>query len=218
MIEATLIISSKNYSAWSLRGWLMAKFAGLDFAEQMVSIDDADARAELLLLSSSTLVPCLVHDGIRVWDTVAIGEYLAEIRPEAGLLPSDRAARARCRSICGEMHSGFNALRSALPMNLKRLHRGFKVWSNAQADIARITTIWRDCFDVYGGPYLFGAQRCMADAMYAPVVTRFRTYDVTVDPDCAAYCHTILAMPEFIEWDMAAKQEPEDLPELESEF
>ena len=217
MAEATLIISSKNYSAWSLRGWLMAKFSGLDFAEQMVSIDDADARAELLLLSSSTLVPCLVHDSIRIWDTLAIGEYLAEIRPEAGLLPGNRVARARCRSICGEMHSGFNALRSALPMNLKRLHRGFKVWSNAQADIQRIGTIWRDCFATYGGPYLFG-ERSMADAMFAPVVTRFRTYDVTLDPDCEAYCHTILAMPEFIEWDNAAKQEPEDLPELESEF
>ena len=217
MAEATLIISSKNYSAWSLRGWLMAKFTELDFAEQMVSIDDADARAELLLLSSSTLVPCLVHDSIRIWDTLAIGEYLAEIRPDAGLLPDARAARARCRSICGEMHSGFNALRSALPMNLKRLHRGFKVWSNAQADIQRIGTIWRDCFATYGGPYLFG-ERSMADAMFAPVVTRFRTYDVTLDPDCEAYCHTILAMPEFIEWDNAAKQEPEDLPELESEF
>jgi|SRR5580658_668260 glutathione S-transferase len=217
MVEATLIISSKNYSAWSLRGWLMTKMAGLDFVEQMVSIDDVDARAELLLLSSSTLVPCLEHNGIRIWDTLAIGEYLAEIRPKAGLLPAPVAARARCRSICGEMHSGFNALRSALPMNLKRLHPKFKVWSNAQADIARITTIWHDCFKTYGGPYLFG-ERSMADAMYAPVVTRFRTYDVTLDPDCTAYCHAILAMPEFIEWDEAAKQEPEDLPELESEF
>ena len=141
MAEATLIISSKNYSAWSLRGWLMAKFAGLDIAEQMVSIDDADARAELLLLSSSTLVPCLVHEGMRIWDTVAIGEYLAEIRPDAGLLPDDRAARARCRSICGEMHSGFSALRSALPMNLKGHFPGFKVWSRAEADIDRICTI-----------------------------------------------------------------------------
>jgi glutathione S-transferase len=217
MVEATLIISSKNYSAWSLRGWLMAKFVGLDFDVEMVSIDDADARAELLLLSSSTLVPCLLHEGLRVWDTLAIGEYLAEVKPEAQLLPADRAARARCRSICGEMHSGFNALRSALPMNLKRLHKGFKVWSNAQADIARITTVWRDCFETYGGPYLFGA-RSMADAMYAPVVTRFRTYDVSLDPVCTAYSHTILAMPEFIEWDEAAKHEPEDLPELESEF
>jgi glutathione S-transferase len=217
MTEATLIISSKNYSAWSLRGWLMAKFVKLDFAEQMVSLDDAAARAELLLLSSSTLVPCLVHDGLRIWDTVAIGEYLAELKPQAGLLPPERAARARCRSICGEMHSGFNALRSALPMNLKRSHKGFKVWSNARADIERITTIWRDCFKSYGGPYLFG-ERSMADAMYAPVVARFRTYDVSLEPDCMTYCHAILSMPEFIEWDEAAKREPEDLPELESEF
>jgi glutathione S-transferase len=217
MAEANLIISSKNYSAWSLRGWLMARFTGLDFTEQMVSIDDVDARAELLLLSSSTLVPCLEHDGIRIWDTMAIGEYLAELRPQARLLPTDRAARARCRSICGEMHSGFNALRSALPMNLKRQHRGFKIWSNAQSDIARITTIWRDCFKTHGGPYLFGA-RSMADAMYAPVAARFRTYGVALDADCALYCRTILAMPEFVEWDEAAKREPDDLPELECEF
>jgi glutathione S-transferase len=217
MAEATLILSSKNYSAWSLRGWLMTRFSGLDFTEEMVPMDDADSRAELLLLSSSIMVPCLVHDGHRIWDTLAIGEYLAEIRPKAGLLPADRAARARCRSICGEMHSGFNALRSALPMNLKRLHKGYKIWSNARADIDRITTIWHDCLATYGGPYLFG-ERSIADAMYAPVATRFRTYDVTLDPTAQAYCHAILSMSEFKEWDAAAKLEPEDLPELESEF
>ena len=218
MVEATLIISSKNYSAWSLRGWLMAKFAGLDFAEQMVSIDDADARAELLLLSSSTLVPCLVHDGIRIWDTVAIGEYLAEIRPEAGLLPADRAARARCRSICGEMHSGFSNLRSALPMNLKAHYPGFKAWAGARADIERITTIWRECLEAYGGPYLFGANPCAADAMYAPVCTRFLTYDVALDPACAQYCRTIMALPQMQEWIAAARAEPDELEELDVEF
>ena len=217
MAKATLTISSKNYSSWSLRGWLLTKFSGLEFDEIVVSPDDASARAELLLLSPSFLTPCLTYDGLQVWDTLAIADYLNEIMPDAGLLPTDRVLRAHCRSICGEMHSGFGSLRSALPMNLKRLHPGFKVWSNAQSDIARITLIWRDCFKTYGGPYLFG-ERSMADAMYAPVVTRFRTYDVTLDPDCTAYCHTILAMPEFIEWDEAAKREPEDLPELEGEF
>jgi hypothetical protein len=116
---AQITLSSKNYSSWSLRGWLMVKFAGLDVAEALIEHDDLDARQEILLLSPSILVPCLTHDGITVWDTLAIGEYLAEVAPRAGLLPADRAARAHCRAICGEMHSGFSSLRSALPMNLK---------------------------------------------------------------------------------------------------
>jgi glutathione S-transferase len=116
MPKTTLSITSKNYSSWSLRGWLLTRFSGLEFQENLISPDDPDARAEILLLSSSILVPCLYHGNIVVWDTLAIGEYLHEIRPKAGLLPADRAARAHCRSICGEMHSGFSALRSALPM------------------------------------------------------------------------------------------------------
>src|SRR5439155_536655 len=129
--EATLTISSKNYSSWSLRGWLLARFAGLPFEEIVVPPDDADARKELLLLSPSILVPRLTHGGVKIWDTLAIGEYLNEIKPRAGLLPSDRAARAHCRAVCGEMHSGFSSLRSALPMNLKRVFHGHKVWLRA---------------------------------------------------------------------------------------
>jgi glutathione S-transferase len=180
------ICSSKNYSSWSLRGWLLCRMAGLKFAEEVVPVDDPANRAELLLLSPSILVPCLTHQGTRIWDTLAIAEYLNEVRPKAGLLPGDRAARARCRSICGEMHSGFTNLRSALPMNLKTRHPGFKVWAGAQADIDRITTIWRECFAAYHGPYLFGQQLTMADAMYAPVVTRFLTYNVKLDADAPA--------------------------------
>ncbi len=217
MEEAVLTISSKNYSSWSLRGWLLAKFSGLPFREDVVPPDDPDARAELLLLSPSILVPCLVHDGMKVWDTLAIAEYLAEVRPAAGLLPADRAQRAYCRAICGEMHSGFSALRAALPMNLKGHFPRFKVWSRAQADIERIVAIWGDCLGKYGGPYLFG-KRCMADAMYAPVVTRFLTYDVTLDRTSHSYCDTIMAMPEMCEWLDAAKHEPEDIEELEVEF
>jgi len=218
MAKATLTISSKNYSSWSLRGWLLAKFAGLDFREVIVPPDDADARKEILLLSPSILVPCLTHDGVKVWDTLAIGEYLHEIKPKSGLLPADRAARAHCRAICGEMHSGFTNLRSALPMNLKRRFPGHKLWARAQGDIERVTTIWRECLDEYGGPFLFGKQRCMADAMYAPVVTRFVTYDVKVDKKCAAFGATILAMPELIAWTEAAKLEHEDIDELDMEF
>src|SRR5438132_7244344 len=126
MAETILTISSKNYSSWSLRGWLLCRMAGLEFIEEVVPADDPANRAELLLLSPSFLVPSLTHDGVRVWDTLAIAEYLAETFPKAGLLPSDRAARAHCRAICGEMHSGFYNLRSALPMNLKAHHPGFK--------------------------------------------------------------------------------------------
>src|SRR5215210_6904791 len=145
MTEATLTISSRNYSSWSLRGWLLARLAGLDFEVVIVPPDDADARKELLLLSPSILVPRLTHGLIKVWDTLAIAEYLNEIRPTSGLLPDDRAARAHCRSICGEMHSGFTSLRSALPMNIKRSFPGHKVWARAVADIERVTTIWREC-------------------------------------------------------------------------
>jgi glutathione S-transferase len=217
MEKAVLTISSKNYSSWSLRGWLLTKFSGLPFEERMVAADDQAARAEILLLSSSILVPALVHDGLTIWDTLAIAEYLNEACPKAGLLPKDRAARARCRSICGEMHSGFGSLRSALPMNLKGHFPGFKIWSRAQADIDRVTTIWRECLELFGGPYLCG-ERSIADAMYAPVVTRFLTYDVTLDPVSAAYGKRIIAMPEMKEWVAAAKEEPEEIEELEVEF
>jgi glutathione S-transferase len=195
----------------------MTKFSELPFSETVISPDDPAMRDELLLLSSSFLVPCLTHDGISVWDTLAIGEYLNEIKPEARLLPADLKKRTRCRSICGEMHSGFGSLRSALPVNLQGDFPNFKVWKRAQADIDRITTIWRECLDLYGGPFLLG-ERSMADAMYAPVVTRFRTYHVKLDSVCDSYCKEILAMPEMIEWVEAAKQEPRQLEELEVEF
>jgi glutathione S-transferase len=216
--KTTLSISSKNYSSWSMRGWLMARFAGLAFEETMLSPSDASARAEILLLSPSFLVPCLTHDGLKIWDTMAIGEYLHEIKPKAGLLPADRAARARCRSICGEMHSGFAAMRAALPMNLKGRFPGFKVWSRAQADIDHIVEIWEVCLAQYGGPYLFGTGRCIADAMYAPVVMRFHSYDVKLPAASARYCMTIMSMAEVKEWVASAQGEPEDIEELEVEF
>lgn len=216
--KASLTISSKNYSSWSLRGWLLVRFAGLPFTEKLVATDNASAMAELLLLSPSVLVPRLEHDGISVWDTLAIAEYLNEIKPRAGLLPADQAARAHCRSICGEMHSGFSALRSALPMNLNARIKNFTVWSRAKGDIERITEIWRECLAQYGGPWLFGEKRSMADAMYAPVVTRFLTYNVGLDKVCAAYCQTVMDMPEMQEWIAAAKLEPVDIEELEVEF
>ncbi|KML48669.1 MULTISPECIES: glutathione S-transferase family protein [Burkholderia] len=215
--QTTLTISSRNYSSWSMRGWLLAKLSGLAFDTVSVPIDAA-SRAELLLLSPSILVPCLTHDGNAVWDTLAIAEYLNEIRPQARLLPDDRHARAHCRSICGEMHSGFSALRSALPMNLRAHFPGFRIWSRAQHDIQRIVTIWHECLAAYGGPWLFGAEIGIADAMYAPVVTRFLTYDVKLEPEIAEYCMRVLAHPFVAEWIDAAKAEQEDIDELDMEF
>ncbi len=215
---ATLTIASKNYGSWSLRGWLLCKMAGLEFEEEQAKSDDPSTRAELLLLSPSFLVPCLTHDGVKVWDTLAIAEYLNEWNPDAKLLPGERAARASCRAVSGEMHSGFSNMRSALPMNLKAHYPGFKVWAGAQADIDRVLTIWRECLAAPTGPYLFGAQPCIADAMYAPVVTRFLTYDVKLDSRAKAYCEAIMAMPYMKEWVAAAKAEPDELEELDVEF
>lgn len=217
MATATLSLSSKNYSSWSFRAWLMARMSGVKFKEVIVPPDDTAARAEILLLSPSVLVPCLTYDGIRVWDSLAIGEFLNEIAPKAGLLPKGKAERAHCRSICGEMHSGFVSLRSALPMNIKGEFKDFKIWSKAQSDIDRIATIWRECLGAYGGPWLFG-EFSIADAMYAPVATRFLTYDVKLDPVCAAYAKRILAHPFVMEWIEAAKLEEEEIEELEVEF
>jgi len=218
MAPATLTINSRNYGSWSLRGWLLCKMAGLAFEEVMLSSDDPAIRAELLLLSPSFLVPCLTHDSVKVWDTLAIGEYLHELMPDAGLLPEDRVARAHCRTICGEMHSGFSNLRSALPMNVKAHFPGFKVWAGAAADVERVIAIWRECLAESGGPFLFGRAPCMADAMYAPVCTRFRTYDVKLDAACAAYCDAIMALPAMQDWVAAAEAEEEEVLELDVEF
>ncbi len=217
MQPTTLTISSKNYSSWSLRGWLMTKLSGIDFEEIVVDPDDAAARAEILLLSPSILVPCLTYEGTKIWDTIAIGEFLNEIAPNAKLLPMDRMRRAHSRSICGEIHSGFTSLRAALPMNLKAHFPKFKVWSKAQCDIVRVTQIWRECLKAYGGPYLFGTIS-MADAMYAPVATRFRTYDVELDDVSQAYCDRIFAWPAMQEWITQAQLEKDEIEELEVEF
>jgi glutathione S-transferase len=215
--QATLTISSKNYSSWSLRGWLLCRMAGLAFDERPVDLDDPESRQELLLLSPSVRVPRLSHDGVEVWDTLAIAEYLHEIAPEAGLLPEDRVARAHCRAVSGEIHSGFYNLRSALPMNLKARHKAFKVFSGARPDIERIREIWSECLSAYGGPWLFGAPS-MADAMFAPVCTRFRTYAVELDPALMRYCETVFAWPLLQEWTEGALAEPEEIVELEVEF
>lgn len=218
MAKAVLTISSKNYGAWALRGWLLARLAGLDFTEKVISPDDPAMKAEMLLLSASMLVPSLQHNGVVVWDTLAIAEYLNEIKPKAQLLPADIKARAHCRAVCGEMHSGFASMRASLPMNIKAHFPGFKIWSRAQTDIDRVLAIWAECLASYGGPYLFGKQPTVADAMYAPVVTRFLTYDVPIGKVATAYCKRIMDLPAMQEWVAEAKREPEEIDELDAEF
>ena len=218
MAEAVLTVTSRNYGSWSLRGFLLCRFAGLDVDVRVLSPAENGARAELLLLSPSFLVPRLDHGGVAVWDTLAIAEYLHELRPDAGLLPVDPAARAHCRSICGEMHSGFANLRAALPMDIRAHHPGFRVYAGAQADIDRIQAIWAECLGTYGGPFLFGAGATAADAMYAPVCARFATYDVALDDDCTRYRDTILGLPAMVEWTGAARAEPDEIEELELEI
>jgi glutathione S-transferase len=171
--------------------------------------------------SSSIRIPCLVHEGVEVWDTMAIAEFLDELRPKAQMLPSESLARARCRSISGEVHAGFHALRSSLPMNLRAHVPNFTVWSAARADIERILQTWRDCLERWGGPWLFGARPSVADAFYAPVITRFRTYDVKLDGACEAYARQILAWPDMAEWIAAAAEEMDNKIEeleLDAEF
>lgn len=216
--EAHLTITSRNYSSWSLRGWLICRLAGLEFVVDVLPADDPNTRAELLLMSPSFLVPRLRHGEVDVWDTLAIAHYLDEIRPEARLFPVNIAERAHCRAICGEMHSGFANLRSALPMNIKARYPGFKIWAGAQADIDRVVAIWSDCLIRYGGPFLFGSRKTIADAMYAPVCSRFVTYDVALPKACADYRDHIMALPALQEWVAGAQEEPAELEELDVEF
>ena len=217
-MAAVLTINSRNYGAWSLRGWLLCRMAGLEFDVEVLPAGDPAARAELLLLSPSFLVPRLEHDGVTVWDALAIAEYLQERFPDAGLLPDEPVARAHCRAISAELHGGFVNLRSALPMNMVARHADFPVFSGARADIGRITAIWRDCLGKSGGPFLFGARPTTADAMFAPVCSRFVTYDIALDEPCTRYRDAVLALPDVVEWTALAAAEPQELVELEAEF
>ena len=217
LAPAVLTISSRNYSSWSLRGWLLLRWSGLAFRVERVSSDDAMARAELLQQASSTRIPSLRHEGLDVWGVLAIAEYLHEQAPGAALLPADPAARARCRSVSSEMQGGFAVLRAGLPVNLHAFRPNFPLWSGVRADIERVTEIWRECLAAHGGPYLFGPRLCLADAMFAPVCTRFTTYDVDLDAVCEAYRERVMALPDLREWIAEAKKEPELVSELEVE-
>ena len=215
MSQAVLTINSRNYGAWSLRGWLLCRFSGIDFTVEAIDSHDPWARAELLMLSPSLLVPRLAHGGIEVWSTLAIAEYLHELVPDRHLLPPDAADRARCRSVSGEVQSGFVNLGSALPMNLKAHHPGYPVWAEARADLDRIETIWTECLSASDGPFLFGAPT-MADAMYAPVVLRFLTYGIRLEGMAQSYSERILSWAPMAEWIEAAMNEVEEELEFAS--
>jgi glutathione S-transferase len=216
--EAVLTINSRNYGAWSLRGWLLCRFAGINFSVETVETSDEAARSELLLLSPSLLVPRLRHGDVTVWGTMAIAEYLCEIAPERSLLPESTVDRALCRSISGEMHSGFSNLRSALPMNLKAHYADYPIWSGPQADLERIEAIWTERLGTSGGPFLFGEDYTIADAMFAPVCTRVVTYSVKLGAVASDYVETIVNLPEMREWAALAAEESDELEELDMEF
>jgi glutathione S-transferase len=210
MAEATLYIGNRNYSSWSLRGWLAVKQAGLPFDEVLIPLDEPNTRTELLRISPSGRVPALKHGERTVWDSLAIGEYLAELYPDKALWPADPAARAVARSISAEMHSGFAALRNHFPMNIRSSFPNRGVTPEVQADINRITALWRDQrrkLAPDAGPFLFG-HFTIADAMFAPVVSRFRTYRVELDELCQTYADAVWAMPAYREWQDAAGHEP----------
>ena len=218
MEKAVLTINSRNYGAWSMRAWLLCRLSKIEFDVEVIASDDPSSRAELLQLSPSFLVPFLKIDGLQVWDTHAIAELLHERNPACGLFPAEMPARARCRSISGEMHSGFANLRSAMPMNIKRHFPDFKVWSGVECDIARITSIWTDCLNDHGGPWLFGAHPTVADAMFAPEATRFVTYGITLEPMCERYVDTVLAWTDVQDWIQLAMEEEDMLLDPEGDF
>ncbi len=208
MSRYKLILGNKAYSSWSLRGWLIAKLAGIAFEEEVIFLRQADTREKILRFNPAGKVPTLIEDGQAIWDSLAIGEYLAERYPERGLWPDDPAARRLARCVVAEMHAGFQALRAELPMDLRRRYPGHPISAEVAGEIDRIQSIWQDCRDRFGqgGDFLFG-KPCIADAFFAPVATRFVTFEVSLDETAAAYCRTIIAWPLMREWAAEAAKE-----------
>lgn len=204
----TLVIGSKNHSSWSLRPWLALAATGAPFREELILLDRPDTKAKIAAATPHALVPALRDGELVVWESLAICEHLAERFPEAQLWPADRAARAMARSVSAEMHAGFAALRKECPMNLT-LRTTKALSAEASANVARVRAIWRECRARFGagGPWLFG-RFSIADCMFAPVATRFRSYGVEVDGVEKAWCDSMLAHPSFLRWEDAAKTEP----------
>jgi glutathione S-transferase len=217
-----LYIGNKNYSSWSLRPWLLMKHAGIAFDETVLRLswdDDSPFKKKLLAIAPSGRVPLLVDDGFAVWDSLAIAEYLAERFADRQLWPADAKARARARSICAEMHSGFAELRGTFGMNIEAAmpevgERMLRENAGAARDLKRIDAMWREALQASDGPFLFGSFS-IADAFFAPVCTRIRTFALPVGPEAAAYARRILALPAFREWETAALAEHDFLLEDE---
>lgn len=212
LMSLHLIIGNKNYSSWSLRPWLAMKVAGIPFSETFVPLDTPDFRAKVLAASGDAgpgRVPALIDGDVRVWESLAILEYLADKFPQAGLWPAGEAARAHARAVAAEMHSGFQPLRRHLPMNVRRPVKARALDDAVAADVTRIDAIWNEARSRFGaaGPYLYGAFGA-ADAMYAPVVWRFHTYAIAVSDRARAYMRAVLALPASLEWSEEARREP----------
>lgn len=215
MSDLTLYVGNKNYSSWSFRPWIAMEAAGVPFKDVVIPFDFAAGNPEFRKLSPTSRVPVLHHGEVRVWESLAIIEYVAELFPEAGIWPKDRAARAEARAISMEMLSGFRALRGACPMNIRRTPGEIDLPEGVSDDVARIEAIWKAALARSGGPFLFGAFSA-ADAMYAPVVNRFEIYRLTKDETVLAYMARVKAHPAWQKWQAAALAEPWIVPEDEA--
>jgi glutathione S-transferase len=214
-----LVIGNKNYSSWSMRPWMAMKIAGIQFEDRVISLDDPVFKAELARLTPAGKVPVLIDGDRHIWESLAIIEYLAERFPAAKIWPDDAAARAHARVISAEMHAGFAALRKHCAMNMARPPKKRQLTPEVQADVARIEEMWADCRRRFaaGGPFLFG-EACAADAMYAPVVSRFHTYAVEVGEGTRAYMKAVMNLPAWVEWEKAALGESWVLPRGEVDW
>ncbi|SIQ75220.1 glutathione S-transferase [Rhizobium sp. RU33A] len=215
MDDLILYIANKNYSSWSFRPWIAMTAAGIPFREELILFGPGATHPQFRELSPTGKVPVLHHGSVRVWESLAIIEYVAELYPDAGLWPADRESRTYARSISMEMLSGFRALRSACPMNLRRPVRAIPLPEGVAADVARIEAIWREMRKRSGGPFLFGAFSA-ADAMFAPVVNRFAAYDLVGHAETTAYMDAMRAHPAWRSWETAALAEPWIVPEDEA--
>jgi glutathione S-transferase len=211
MSALTLYVGSKRLSSWSLRPYLALSHTGEPFETVVILLDQADSKAKMSAVNPAGLVPVLHHDGLVIWDSLSICEYAHELFPHAKLWPADRTARAHARSISAEMHSGFGRLRRDMPMDLIARKPSVGHTPEALADARRVTNIWRECLASSGGPFLFG-NFTIADAMFAPVTTRFTTYGVELDDTCRAYGDAVQNLPAFQAWLADAAKEPQTRP------
>ena len=214
MEKLVLYIGNRNYSSWSMRAWMALEGSGIPFEDVLIPFDFAAGNPEIKAISPTGLVPFLRHGTVTVWETLSIIECAAELFPDAGVWPKDREARSLARSISAEMHAGFRALRGACPMNMRRAPGKIDLPDGVAPDVARIEAIWRDCLAKSGGPFLFGAFSA-ADAMFAPVVSRFETYALDVSQQTQDYMATMMAHPSWVKWRDMALAEPWVVPEDE---